>query len=61
MAVSNVFDSVHLSSPADLEIVTIQLGCCRDLVRCTSSGADVGFSEGGFLLRRALCAGKIFG
>ena len=36
VAVSNVFDSVHLSSPADLEIVTIQLGCCRDLVVCTS-------------------------
>ena len=36
MAVSNVFDSVHLSSPADIEIVTIQLGCCRDLVHCTS-------------------------
>ena len=36
MAVSNVFDSVHLSPPADLEIVTIQLGWCRDLVLCTS-------------------------
>ena len=36
MAVSNVFDSVQFSSPADLEIVTIQLGCCRDLVLCTS-------------------------
>ena len=36
VAVSNVFDSVHLSSPADLEIVTIQFGCCRDLVLCTS-------------------------
>ena len=36
MAVSNIFDSVHLSSPADLEIVTIQLGCCRDLDLCTS-------------------------
>ena len=36
MAVSNVFDSVHLSSPGDLEIVTIQLGCCHDVVLCTS-------------------------
>ena len=36
VAVSNVFHSVHLSSPVDLEIVTIQLGCCRDLVLCTS-------------------------
>ena len=36
MAVSNVFDSVHLSPPTDLEIVTIQLGWCRDLVLCTS-------------------------
>ena len=26
VAVSNVFDSVHLCSPADFEIVTIQLG-----------------------------------
>ena len=34
VAVSNVFHSVHLSSPVDLEIVTIQLGCCRDLVLC---------------------------
>ena len=37
VAVSNVFDSVHLSSPADLEIVTIQLGCCRDLRNFTGS------------------------
>ena len=36
VSVSNVFDSVHLSSPDDLEIVTIQLGCCRDVVLCTS-------------------------
>ena len=36
VAVSNVFDSVHLSSAANLEIVTIQLGVCRDVVLCTS-------------------------
>ena len=35
ITVSNVFDSLHLSSPA-LEIVTIQFGCCHDVVLCTS-------------------------
>ena len=35
-ALSNVYDSGHLYSPADLEIVTIQLVCCCDLILCTS-------------------------
>ena len=36
VAVNNVFESMCLPSPSDLETVTIKIGCSLDLILCTS-------------------------